>query len=271
MDKQSRYLILILCLVITSTLGLYFSNSLQNFTNRNNILESFQNENDDIPNLTLSNNLTMLKDVLDRYKTIDIPIIINNSGTLCTSWANYEDNKFNFPTNQCKALPGESDRQCPDDMNLLNSCSIFYSDDYINKQNIIDVNTLIKNAQNQYESEIMKFDENFLKENKKTEDVIDLYYKHKKMETQQNYMIKYNNLNLDEKNKNLQNNKKDIEKSINNGGINKIEFNNFLQKRIELTNQINFYYKIAIYLVIAVFVLALLNYSFNKIYFKNVI
>jgi hypothetical protein len=92
----------------------------------------------------INKNITDLTNIVDKYKKLDAPIIINNNN-ICSSWGNYNNAKYKNYDNQCLIIDGQNERSCLSNADLV-SCSNYYSDGIVNNFNILDTNKILNNV-----------------------------------------------------------------------------------------------------------------------------
>ena len=255
------YLIFIICIILILCYYKYIINEefyviskIKKSQSNSTLLNRFTDNdiNDSFTRNTANNQLIVLNDILTKYKTIDPGITISNTGKLCSQ---------SIQNNTCKIMPNtnSSDPQCLINVNVPTSCSMFYNESENTLNNNININ-------------MQKYLDTFLA--KVSSDIIvsntDIDTKSKDMnnnirnlidkltlENQQNTFIKYNVINLDEKQKNVENTIKDFEKLDSSVNINKYNFKNNLSKYNTNDTLATYYYNIIFYLIIAIIVIGI--------------
>lgn len=214
-----------------------------------------------------TNNLKFLSDVLNTYANLDAPITINNDGNMCFQWGEYNNSKYSSNDNKCLVIdPTNNKRQCLDPGGNLSSCSNYYSDDTINKLNNIDIISILSTAKNSVQTAANGIVEDINAKTAVLDVLINDIISKRNLENQQLYFIKYNNSNLDDKQKLIDKTTDEFEKTENDININKINFDNFLSQN-ELNNaKQNTYYKIIIGLIIVIAIIGVLNLLASKYY-----
>ena len=86
------------------------------------------------------------------------------------------------------------------------------------------------------------------------------------MENQQLYFIEYNDSNLNDKKKLIDNSKDEFEKVENDLNINKMNFSIFLDQNNNNDSITNVYYKIIYGLIIFIIVIGVLNLLFSELF-----
>ena len=86
------------------------------------------------------------------------------------------------------------------------------------------------------------------------------------MENQQLYFIEYNDSNLNDKKKLIDNSKDEFEKVENDLNINKMNFSIFLDQNNNNDSITNLYYKIIYGLIIFIIVIGILNFLFSELF-----
>jgi hypothetical protein len=273
--------IFLICIGIITILYIkydsYGNSIYENFqdskTTDSNKITSF--DDSEIPNLIAKNNInnqiSTLETIFNKYAILDPAISVNNNGLTCSNWSNYniddttDTSDTSDTTNNCKIVQGSesNDPQCLVN-NVLTSCNNFYKDGYINKLSSIN----IKNMQNIMRNNIIRNSKllinNINKKNKNIDNILNLLLQQLDLEKQQQYFIKYNKGNIDDKTKLVNNTSQKFEKNENDINVNQINFSNFLEKNKNNDKKINLYYKILIYLIIAIIIIGIFNILVTK-------
>ena len=100
--------------------------------------------------------------------------------------------------------------------------------------------------------------------NKNIDNILNLLLQQLDLEKQQQYFIKYNKGNIDDKTKLVNNTSQKFEKNENDINVNQINFSNFLEKNKNNDKKINLYYNILIYLIIAIIIIGIFNILVSK-------
>lgn len=270
------YISFIICIIL---IGYYYTN---NKTNTNiNSKESFTVDedtlrltiNDQLANININDSdiqsklytyLLSLTNILNTYKTIDAPITINNNGNMCNNWDMYNNGEYKEYTNTCITIPGEADKKCLVN-NYLTSCSNYYDDGVIEKLNNINTTDILNSAKYNIFLELSKLNNNLNKIELEMTNILNDYIEKRNLENQQLYFINYNNSNLDDKKKIFDKANKEFEKTENNVGINKIQFQQFIKTNNINDNKVNNYYTYIIWLIVSIIIMGLLNFFFSDI------
>ena len=257
--------------------SIYGNSIYENFqdskTTDSNKITSFNDS--EIPNLIAKNNInnqiSTLETIFNKYAILDPAISVNNNGLTCSNWSNYniddttDTTDTSDTTNNCKIVQGSesNDPQCLVN-NVLTSCNNFYKDGYINKLSSIN----IKNMQNIMRNNIIRNSKllinNINTKNKNIDNILNLLLQQLDLEKQQQYFIKYNKGNIDDKTKLVNNTSQKFEKNENDINVNQINFSNFLEKNKNNDKKINLYYNILIYLIIAIIIIGIFNILVSK-------
>ena len=259
---------------ITSILFILYYYTHQ-YTNRN---ESFTAEEDLTEYLT--DELTKLKitdigiqsrvinyvvefsKLLENYKVLQVPITINNTGTICDDWGNYGNNMYKDLNNNCTLING--DNKCLRNNNLV-SCSNYYNDDTINDFSKIDTEDILNDMKYKLFSEINAINSEINDKSDIINKLVNELIIQKNLEIQQKYFIDYNTKNLEDKKKNIYINNKEFEKSENDVNINKIQLQQNEKINKYSTNRVNTYYTIIIWLIVLLIIVGVLNFAFTEL------
>jgi hypothetical protein len=225
------------------------------------------NISDSSMNRIAINNLRILNTILNTYSNLDAPITINNDGDICSQWGEYSNSKYSSFDNKCLVTdPTNNTRKCLNTSGDLSSCSNYYSDNTIDKLNIIDTKQIFDIAQNSIQTASIGIIEDISAKTDVLDVLINDIISKKNIEKQQLYFINYNKINLNDKQKAIDKTTDEFEKTENDININKINFDNFLSKN-ELNNiKQNTYYKIILGLIIVIVIIGVLNLLASKYY-----
>ncbi len=253
-------LYIIFFLIILLITLFYSSNNLIN-------IESFE---DSTSSITLDDSVTQnmvngyisnVSGILNKYKNIDVPIIINNINTICDPWGNYKNGKYKLNTNQCLIVQGQ--RSCLSNSNLV-SCSKYY-DDNINALNKIDTNKILKSIKDKIVIDYDHVNKTIIEKNKNIYVILKNLIDKRNLENQQLYFIEYNDSNLNDKKKLVSKSTDEFEKAENNVNLNQLNFSIFLDQNNNNDNKTNLYYKIIIGIIISIIIIGVLNFIFSEI------
>lgn len=210
-------------------------------------------------------NLYNLKQILDRFTTLDSPIGINNKGNICSEWGEYDNSKYQFNNNSCLVIPesGTKDRQCLSN-NTLTSCSIYYDDKTIDNNNKFNTKQILDITIQKILSGSASIIANIDKKSSDIDQILNNLTAKLTLENQQKYFIKYNDGNLDDKKKMLDKESEEIEKTENEINVSKINFNQFVTINNDYDNKINAYYKIIVGLIITIVIVGIFYFLFSK-------
>ena len=202
--------------------------------------------------------------ILDKYKTIDAPITVNNNGTMCENWNMYDNGKYKADGNSCIKLNGTGNRKCLNN-NILVSCNYYFKDGKINNLNAINIKEIFDSAKYNMLIDTAKITEELYMKKNDIDIVLNDLIAKRNLENQQLYFIDYNNDNLDDKKKIFNKYNEDFEKSENEVNINKIQFQQFLETNQSMTENKNKYYNYMIWIIILIFIVGILNFLFTEI------
>ena len=224
--------------------------------------------NIDIKDISVKNKLIdylkTLYNIIDKYKTIDAPITVNNNGTMCENWNMYDNGKYKADGNSCIKLDGKGNRKCLNN-NILVSCNNYFKDGKINNLNSINIKEIFDSAKYNMLIDTAKITEELYMKKNDIDIVLNDLIAKRNLENQQLYFIDYNNNNLDDKKKIFNKYNEDFEKSENEVNINKIQFQQFLETNQSMTENKNKYYNYMIWIIILIFIVGILNFLFTEI------
>ena len=213
----------------------------------------------------IDKNIITLSTILDKYKNIDVPIIVNNNN-ICADWGNYNNGKYKLNTNQCLNING--DRACVSGSDLgsgLVTCSNYYSDDYINKLNFIDTNKILNTVKQKISVNNSSVNNDIANMSSNIYIVLDDLINKRNLENQQLSFIAYNTNNINDKQNLVNESKFKFEKAENDITINQIEFANFLEDNRNHESKFNIYRKITIGIIITIVIMGILNILFSNL------
>jgi hypothetical protein len=207
--------------------------------------------------------ITDLSKTLDKYTTLDVPIIINNNRKICDSWGDYNNSKYKANTNQCLIVKGQ--RSCLTKSNLV-SCSNYYDDGKINALNNIDTDKILNSVKDKILIDYDNVNQTIIEKNTNIYGILNDLIDKRNLENQQLYFIEYNDSNLNDKKKLIDNSKDEFEKVENDLNINKMNFSIFLEQNNNNDNISNVYYKIITGLIFFIIVIGVLNFLFSELF-----
>lgn len=208
--------------------------------------------------------LTDLQKMLKPIENIDVPISINNNGDVCESWNMYANGKYKNDDNNCIKINNSKIRKCLSN-SILTSCSKYYNDGEIDNMLKIDTKEIIDTVKYNTLVELKTNESEIAKYNDDVDNVLNDLISKKNLENQQLYFIDYNNNNLSDKKNLFDKTNKEFEKAENNVNINKIQFQEFLEKKETISNQSDTYYYYIKWLIILLFIVGLCNFMFTEL------
>lgn len=264
------FLIILLITLFYSSNNLNFSELFK--TLPNTILPIIK-ESFSTPTINLDNSsaqtifdeyISKLSFILNKYTNLDVPIIINNDKTICDSWGNYNNGKYNLKTNQCLIENGQ--RACLSNNNLV-SCSNYYDANKgkINTLNKIDTQTILNLVKERILIEYNNVNNDIISKNKNINGILKDLISNKNLENQQLYFIEYNDSNINDKKQLVDKSMNEFEKKENDLNIKQNNFSIFLDQNINNDSKKNIYYKILIGIIITIVIVGILNFSFSEI------
>tara|TARA_B110000305_G_C19281335_1_gene559419 strand:+ start:131 stop:1042 length:912 start_codon:yes stop_codon:yes gene_type:complete len=216
----------------------------------------------------LINYLTDLQKLLKKTETMDVAISINNNGNICDEWGMYSDGKYKYNNNNCIKINNSNKRRCLSN-NILTSCSNYYKDDEqgnnIDKMLKIDTEEIMDRVKYNTFTALKITKSELSKYNDDIDNVLSDLISKRNLENQQLYFINYNNNNLNDKQNLFDKTNKEFEKAENDVNINKIQFQEFLEKKEILNKKNNSYYYYVKILIILLIVVGLFNFMFTEL------
>jgi len=229
----------------------------------NNELES-NNINDIEMKTKIINYLIDLQKLLKKTEILDVPISINNNGKVCDAWGMYANGKYKKDGNNCIKINNSNRRKCLSNK-ILTSCNKYYNDGKIDKELKIDTKEIMDRVKYNTFVELKKTKSELSKLNDDVDNILNDLIGKKNLENQQLYFIDYNNNNLSDKQNLFDKTSKELEKSENDVNINKIQFQEFLEKKETVNKQNNSYYYYVKLLIISLIIVGLFNFMFTEL------
>ena len=211
-----------------------------------------------------------LKDLqlsLERFSYLDAPITINNDGTTCMPWGNYNNGKYSANDNKC-IVPDNAtsnERKCLSATGYLASCSNLYSNGYIERMNTINITPLLEQSKAEIIYNLSNANLDINDKATETDKLISDLITQRNLELQQKYFINYNTDNLADKQKNINKINKNLQNKQTELNLNQAHFSQFLEDNTAKEQRNNLYYKITIGLIITIIILLILNVLFSNI------
>ena len=266
------YIIFIISIVLISY---YYTNNTESFiSNDNNVLTAEEQQIDNlleergIKDIKMKNkimtNVIELQSRLKSINSLDVPISINNNGKVCDDWYMYDNGKYKDNNNNCIKINNSTERKCLSN-NILASCSDYYEDGMIDNLNTFDINTLIVNFLNNIIISAQTLNDDISEYDTNITTILTNLIEKRNLEIQQLYFIDYNNKNLDDKKILFNKTNTKFEKSENEININKIQFQDFLDKKKILSKQKDTYYNYIKWLIILLLIVGFFNFMFTEI------
>jgi len=202
--------------------------------------------------------------ILDKYKTLDVPITVNNNGNVCENWDMYANGKYEANNNNCIKIDGKGNPKCLDN-NILTSCSNYYKDGEINKLSNINTKDILDSAKYNIIVEMTNINGDLTQKSNDINNILNELISKRNLENQQLYFIDYNNDNLDDKKKIFNKYNKEFEKTANDVNINTSQFKQFIASNESMNAQKDKYYNYIIWLIILLIFVGILNFFFSNI------
>lgn len=214
---------------------------------------------------TLQTQLTNLQSLLNRYATLDTPIIMDDEGQVCSMWGDYSNGRFRQQQNQCMALDDSNILKCLDSSGTPSTCSNIMSDGYITSKSNINYQPLLDSVTSTVINAIPNITSQVDNMNQNADTIITSLSDRGSIQLQQDELIRNNNENMVYKNKLMEENTEKLAKKQNETNINQNDFSSFMNQITNTDSLGNTYYRIIIGLIIAVVIMGMLNFLFSNI------
>jgi hypothetical protein len=214
---------------------------------------------------TLQTQLTNLQSLLNRYATLDTPIIMNDEGQVCSMWGDYSNGRFRQQQNQCLELDNTNILKCINATGTTSTCSNIMSDGYINRKSNINYQPMLDSATSTVINAIPSITSQVDNMNQNADTIITSLADRGSIQLQQDELIRNNNENMVYKNKLMEENTEKLAKKQNETNINQNDFSSFMNQITNTDSLGNTYYRIIIGLIIAVVIMGMLNFLFSNI------
>jgi hypothetical protein len=214
---------------------------------------------------TLQTQLTNLQIMLNRYATLDIPIVMNDAGQVCSMWGDYASGQYRQQQNQCLALDNTNILKCLDPTGTPNTCGNILSDGYINSKNTINYQQLLDSATGTIINAIPNITTQIDNMSQNANTIITSLADRSSILLQQQDIIHNYNENIAYKNKIMNDNNEKLTKKQNETNINQNNFSSFMNNITSADSNTNTYYKIIIGLIILITIMGILNFLFSNI------
>ena len=251
---------------VTNSIAL--SDSIRN--QLSNISDSTTQEN-------LSKELSNLQTLLQRYASLDIPIVMNDSGKICSMWSEYSNGRFRQQQNQCMALDdntlltntpvlGNTNiLKCLDTSGTPTSCNNIMTDGYISSKSSIPYQPMLDSATSIVVNSLSGINLQVNDMNKNATMIITSIADRGSIQLQQDELIRNNNENMAYKNKLMEENTEKLGKKQNETNINQNDFSSFINKITNADAKGQIYFKIIIGLIIIIMIVGIFNFLFSNI------
>lgn len=213
----------------------------------------------------LQTQLTNLQALLNRYATLDTPIVMNDDGQVCSMWGDYDGGRYRQEQNQCVALDNTFVMKCLDAIGTPNTCNNIMADGYINRKSNINYNPILDSAASTVINAIPNITSQIDNMNNIANTIITSLTDRGSIQLQQQDILKNNNENMAYKNKLMNDNTEKLSKTQNETNINQNNFFSFINQITNLDSTANTYLKIIIGLIIAIVIMGILNFLFSNI------
>ena len=181
----------------------------------------------------VAGNILAFNTILNKYKVLDVPININNTGTICDNWGMYSNGKYRERNNNCINI--QNDNKCLKN-GILASCSNYYND-VMNNLMMLNTDEMLQKIKYNIFVNIGTINNTINSKNELANKLINELKIKRNSEIQQTYFIDYNNKNIGSKKILIDKTNKNFEKTENDVNINKIEFQQFLKMNKKIREQ----------------------------------
>ena len=213
----------------------------------------------------LQTQLTNLQTLLNRYATLDTPIVMNDDGQVCAMWGDYDGSRYRQEQNQCVALDNTNILKCLDATGTPSTCNNIMADGYINRKSNINYNPILDSAASTVINAIPNITSQIDNMNNIANTIITSLTDRGSIQLQQQDILKNNNENMVYKNKLMNDNTEKLSKTQNETNINQNNFSSFINQISNSDSTANTYFKIIIGLLIAIVLMGILNFLFSNI------
>ena len=209
--------------------------------------------------------LSNLQTLLNRYSSLDTPIIMNDAGEMCSMWNDYSGGKYRQQQNQCLDLDNSNILKCLDSTGTPSTCNNIMADGYITSKSIINYQPILDSATSTIINAIPNISTQVDNMNQNADTIITSLADRGSIQLQQKDIINNNNENIAYKNKIMNDNTEKLTKKQNETNINQNNFSSFMNQINNADSSANIYYKIIIGLIIAIAIMGILNFLFSNI------
>lgn len=213
----------------------------------------------------LQEQLVNLQTLLNRYSTLDIPIIMTDEGKICSMWGNYAGGKYRQQENQCIDLDNTNILKCLDSTGIPNTCGNIMTNGYITSKSTINYQPMLENTTLQIINTLPNIYSQVENMQQTADTIITSLSDRNSIQLQQQELIKNNNENMIYKNKIMNDNSEKLSKKQNETNIHQNDFSNFINQITQTDSTTNTYYKIILGLIIAIIIMGILNILFSNI------
>jgi hypothetical protein len=213
----------------------------------------------------LNKELTNLQALLKRYSTLDIPIVMNDAGKICSMWGEYSNGRYRQEKNQCLALDNTNILKCLDTSGTPSTCGNMMTDGYISSKSHIKYQPMLNSATSKIVNSIPTITAQTSNMNKNVSAIITSLADRGSIYLQQEELVRNNNENMAYKKKLMLDNTEKLAKKQNETNINQNDFSSFMEKITNTDSIANIYYRIIIGLVITILIVGILNFLFSNI------
>jgi hypothetical protein len=183
---------------------------------------------------------------------------------MCNTWGKYNPD-IPENDNRCQIINNKGIPQCLDDNRVLSSCNLLYQDGTINKKTNIDINPLIQDIKTQISSQLPTINANIINKSNEIDIYINQLIMQRNMEIQQQHMINNIENYLNDKELQMNKNRKDIGNKETKINQQQIYFNDYVNKNRKYEYWSNIYFKIIIGLFVLIVLLTIFNILFSNI------
>jgi hypothetical protein len=214
---------------------------------------------------TVQKELIDLQTLVARYANLDVPIVMNDAGQVCSMWGDYANGRLRQQQNQCQSLDATRILKCLDATGTPSTCGNIMADGYITKKANINYQSMLDTATSKVINAIPGITTSVATMDANANNLIRSLADRGSIQLQQQDIIANNNENMAYKNKLMKDNTEKLAKKQNDTNINQNNFSSFMNKINDVDSATNIYYKIIIGLIIAIVIMGILNFLFSNV------
>ena len=251
--KPIFYIIISIIVFVIITVYLFgFKNNRENFS-----ATTYISENE------INTELSTVRNLIDKYNNLDIPITISNDGNFCNIWGNYNNGTYTKYGNKCELISGSPIRQCRSNTGLA-SCSNFYDGGQLDTYNSININDIMQLFKNNIKKNVDDIS-NFIEVKARDLDAnVTNANSYQLTLAAQRDLISKNTISLDDKKKFREEKHSKFEKEQDDVEIDQVNFKIYLENKKIGEDKLSLYRKIIYVLIITIFIVLIINYLLTE-------